>query len=1232
MQYAGFAPLATLLCQRKLNGGQKPHPSGALFPLPLKVIRFLRLLITLLVFSPGPAFPQAASGSIGATVTDSTDAVVRQAKVVLKQEGTGVLRDTVSNDAGSFEFPSVAPGTYTLTVSAPRLQTFEQQGIVLTQGSTLRLPAIVLHVQSARDEIEVVAAANFVAVDSGSSSQALNQHMVENIPISGRDAAELLKIAPGTNLASGLGQSMWGQGSVPTQSNNGPVGAFSVQGTALYGALTMTLDGANLVDPGNQGVQTANINLNQVSEVTVLTSAYGAEFAKGPVTFQAIGKSGSASFHGQAYFYARNGVFNSNGWLNNNQGVKAPANSFYYPGGDFGGPVLIPGTSFNRKRSKLFFYGAYEYMDQHPAGTLLQYFVPTPQMLAGNFTPAYLSSLGPAFNSSVYLDSATLNPALFPGGQIPLSQIDPNSAKILALMPSPNINPVTSPAGLNYQIFEHPPVNRWEFRVRADYNLSDNTKLFVSWNHQRELDENPISVWSNLNGSLPYPTSQNSNQHSNVYSANLVHVFSPTLTNEFVFAEATFLNPAILGEPGKVNPATLGFQMTGLFSNPYTPMMPNTYGWGSQSVGVVGFSAYSFGEPFMPGGPNSFGKQSQTPQISDNVTKIVGSHSLKAGFYWDYARNLQTSGSLISGAQGAANFDVWGPSSINTGNYLANFITGRITGFLQDNGEAVQDLKYRQISFFVSDRWKATRRLTLTGGLRFEHLGNWTPNDRFGLAVWDPATYNNSPSAPGWTGLEWHSKDPAIPLSGLPSKALSVEPRFGFAYDLFGSGKTVLRGGAGLYRFQFAYATTSYVYNQPLGIETVSVNGNQCCVGWNQFRQYSLAGGAPGLGSATAALTMGDEKTPNTWTYNVTISQQAPWRSVAEFQFAGSRSSDLVTDAGGNLGNPDLIPPGAFFGTDPVSGQDLYQQGILPNNFPSLYDFSPYRNYTSINLVGHLSYSSYHAFIATWQKQSGRATFTTNYTFSKNLGIREYTQSNNGDSRGFPLDPFHVAANYGVLAYDRTHVLNAAYVVNLPGLARSHGLLAGAAKGWVLAGITQAQSGPPLQANVYPGNFATYPTSMQPADYLGTIAYFATGVSLVCDPRRQLKPGQYFNSACFVPPTGGRLGDIIWPYIKGPAFFNSDLAIYKDFVVKEHQKIEFRVSAFNFLNHPLWQFNQNNAPDTNLNFALPDAGGCGNTPAPCGLSQTNLNPVTNGHPLYKNQVPRVLEFALKYMF
>jgi len=177
----------------------------------------LGLVIAIAAFCQLPAFAQFASGSIGATVADTTGAVIPHAKVVLKNEATGALRDSVTDNAGYFDFPSILPASYTLTVTAPGLTTYEQTGITLNQGATLRLSTIVLRVQSTKEEVVVVAGGDVqVPTDSGTSSQTLNKSMVEDISLNGRDAAELIKIMPGTAINNGLTQSQFGQGAVPT--------------------------------------------------------------------------------------------------------------------------------------------------------------------------------------------------------------------------------------------------------------------------------------------------------------------------------------------------------------------------------------------------------------------------------------------------------------------------------------------------------------------------------------------------------------------------------------------------------------------------------------------------------------------------------------------------------------------------------------------------------------------------------------------------------------------------------------------------------------------------------------------------------------------------------------------------------------------------------------------------------------------------------------------------------
>ncbi len=1184
---------------------------------PGRYFALVGLLIAVLLLTQLPVAAQFASGSISATVTDKTGAVVPNAKVVLKNQQTNVTRDSETNGSGVFNFPSVQPGSYTVTISAAGLQSWEQREIILNQGGAISLPNVVLQVAETKQEIQVVSAAeSLTPVDSPQVSQTLNEHMVTELSIVGRDAAELIKIMPGMGMATGLGQNMWN--SYTTASNTGPIGAFSAGGTQPNGAMTMTSDGANLLDPGNQGTQTANINQNQVQEVSILTSAYGAEFAKGPVTFQAIGKSGGAQFHGGGYLYARDGTFNAiDSYTKSQIGEKGKLNDrFFYPGGDFGGPVIIPGLKFNRNRDKLFFYTAYEYMKQRPAGYLQSYFLPTDEMKGGNFSQSYLNSLGPGFKNA---RNAAANPPggnatssdkiNFPGGMIPASMIDPSSIAYMSLFPKPNADPTTNSTGSNFQTLIGPPQNRWEYRIRGDYNISQNTKLFFSWNRQEEHSESPISIWWNIGGSLPYPSNQIATQKSDVYSANLVHVFSPTLTNEFVFAEAKFLNPIHLTNPDVVNPDKLsGFKFTGLFANPFMPQIPNTWGWNNANVG---FATYPYGAPWSAGGKNAFGKLSDTPNISDNITKVWGTHTLKAGFYWDYARNNQTGGGLNDTTQGGIEFDPWGAHS--TGNPLADWVTGRPSGLSQAQGAPVADFKYYQYSFFVNDQWKTTRRLTLTLGLRFEHMGNWYPASGPGLAVWDATKYNNTSTAGPWTGLAWNAIDKSVPISGFPSRALFYEPRFGAAYDLFGNGKTVLRGGVGLYRYQLAYNSISgSSFTAPLNVPDLSTTWG-CCVGWNSFSQYSPSLGTAGLGSGPSGiLNKTDDRTPYTWTYNFTVSQRVPWRSTAEVQYSGNKSRDMMLR--GPLANLNLIPLGAFFKADPKTGViNDPTSGSFPGN-----DYYPLANYSQMGLVGHGSYSNYNSLIATWQKQTGRTTFTTNYTFSKVLGIRD-NQSDNGPSAGNTLWPFSLRPNYGVLAWDHSHIFNAAYVVNLPALVHGNKLAGGVVNGWVLSGITQMQQGAPIQPNTG-GTLNAGFGNLNNQRYLGTTSVTLVA-KLTCDPRSGLKSGYYFNPGCFAPPSGGSNGDIIWPYIHGPAYFNSDLAIYKDFAFREHHKVQFRFSAFNFLNHPLPQFGASGNSDLNLNF---DAGGGA-------LSQTNTNANTSGKPLFTTG-RRVVEFAIKYNF
>ncbi|HEY0795236.1 MAG TPA: TonB-dependent receptor [Acidisarcina sp.] len=1253
------------------------------------------------------------------TAEDVSGAVIPKATIVLKNEASGDVRTTTSDSSGYFSLNAVPPASYTITVSAAGFTTWQERNIVMGQGDQRSVANIKLKVGGKTTEIEVVSDADAVVpVDTSEISTTLNTEMIQDITIAGRDAGELLKIMPGMALTNGLNQGSSFNGKV-TGTNNGPVGAYSSNGTQPNGAMAFMLDGANLIDPGNAGTQIANINQDMTAEVKVLMSGYGAEYAKGPVIFEAFSKSGGSQFHGEGYIYAKQSAFNTWDAFAKNQYVAgiaaAKANSdptklknalaqantlkpdehYYYMGGNVGGPVLIPFTGFNKSRKRLFFWAGYEYMDQHPAATPIDFNVPTVAQKSGNFlttgvpggvlSSGYSYAYTSACNNLPAGDICTKDSAgNIIANSVDPTTFDPNLKGLLAegAYPDPNITPNANNGWGNYQYVSAVPQNRWEATGKIDYAVSDNTKVTGSYTRQIENDSHPIAIWWAPPWTLPYPSNVVAATTSQEVMTNFTHVFNPTTTNEFVYTLARYINPSTLSNELRVDRAKLGFNVTGLFGHT-SKQIPNISGpWGGA---LPNLAEYPFDGTFNGG---AFGALKKDPAVYDNFSKVLGSHTLKAGVYWDTNENIQSNSSPDNG-----NYNIgWG--QYGTGNVVADFLLGRpasggTAGYQQQSTIPVDDIKYHQWSLFAQDSWKAGNQLTINYGIRFDHMGQWTVANNKGMQVFDQATYVNvAPNiAPVNTGLLWHAIDKGIPTSGWKSPLFYLEPRVGIAYDVFGTGKTVIRGGVAVFRYQVSVNDVGGAVGGPEGSFGYNVNigfegyGPGAALDSNYVKATGITTGGflPALAAAKAvvpttssqnganisALQMGDDRTPSTLDWNVTVSQATPWRSVFEVSYVANKSSnELISGGNSGLNNINNVNPGALFRPDPITGQ-IGSPSAPPCGGPngSIYcaanpipyanfnqnDYRPLLGYQDIYIVTHGSYANYNSLQTSWQKQSGPVTFLLNYTFSKLLGIRD-GQTNNGAGNGAAVDPFNIKANYGPLAYDHTNIFNAAYVWNMPSPIHGNKLAAGVVNGWQLSGYTTFQSGANLQANIvglnaqFPGNLSV-PTVSNPALPDNSIAlpnglrsvsvnqatWFGTGVirtllpTLTCNPAAHLKSGQYFNPACFGVPAYGQQGATEWPYMRGPAYFNSDLAMFKNFRVTDNQKLQFRVSATNFLNHPLGQFGRASSSDEQLSFIGVDSGGNQF------LSPTNVNPSTTGKPL--NKVGnRVVTFALKYYF
>jgi hypothetical protein len=1184
-----------------------------------KFVIFRRFLVAMvlafLACVTVPSWAQVGQATLTGTVEDATGAVIAGASITLTDTANQTQKTATSDSHGFFSFSGLPAATYEVKFEKPGFAELRRKIVVHIADHT-EIPNIHLAVKAAGENVSVTAESTSITPDTtGEVSYTFSANEVQNLAIEGRSAIELLGLVPGSADSGNFNSDTYsGQTAGFTQNAS----AYSVNGNR-FDLTQIVSDGATVTDINTAGSAAVTPNVEMIQEVKVVTAAFSSENPSGPVVLETQTKSGGKDFHGEVYGTVRNHVLDDTDYRVKSLGLPKPDDGYYYLGANIGGPVIIPGTNLNKDRSKLFFFAAFEKDLQYvqdplldireavtpSAGTVVAG-QPTPNMRAGDFSDtAYMSY----FANSAYYASITpcqpsgSNTSLCTSptsGMVNPSAIDPNGQVLINALPLPNANPANN-GGYNLVTSVVTFQPRDQENLKLDYDINNKNRLSARYNHEHETVPFPFGYYDNFTPNA-YAGGQINHNTSNSIVGNMATTFSSTLINELTFAYTRLNFLTDLNNPAAVSRSALGYTAPDLYPDNST-IIPNVQP-------AYGNGAYA--SIYLPGGsyPTTDAPQ-QTYVVNENVSKMLGRHFLKAGVYFAH----QQYGQLTAGLE---NSDIetgeYG-GSYNTGNAFADLLTGQIAGYQQSTSNFVAYVQEKRTDFFVQDEWKVTPRFTANFGLRVNHIGSWYEKNGK-MVVFDPALYNPGGTYAEAPGLVDHATTPSIPISGSRPQGFQVAPAGGFAWDVRGSGKTVLRGG---------FSTNYYIDPGVNAFSAVQSPPNET---FTSFYGLTTISNIPNINTYLPLGSYGiadinDHRIPVTRSYSFAVAQAFAHSIHVEMAYAGNASRNLTGYANGNA-----VPEGCKYEYDLYEG---YGTGSYNDTL-----CRPYSLIGGLSTVTHNLSSYYNSAQVTASKQAGRLNYWATYTWGKALA---YNCEN----------PFDERRCYGPPPFDRSQSLNISYLINLPNVSEKYlgnnKVLNGILDGWQFTGTEQFSSGTPLDvtaaanANGGGGNeydgihnrtisfYGVYDPATNSTPDLSNRNTVGTPdeqavPTLVCNPAAGLHSGQYFNGACFQAPqegtvaTGPSIGTYRLPYIHGPRYERDDIGLYKAFKINEAKSLQFRAQAFDFTNHALNAFIQY---DSHLYLHYPDYGSLPTNASTAGYTQNKLG-------------SRTIQLAMKFIF
>ncbi len=1179
----------------------------------------------LLVFlAASTGFAQMA-GSIRGEVSDASGAVVPGATVTLTNEGTKGSRNLVTDAKGNYFFAAVQPGSYTLTVEIPGFKSVEKKGLRMSSNETAGMD-FTLEVGAQTERIEVTAERELIQTETGAREGLIRAEQIDNLSIISRSPMELLRILPGVVAPDAR--------ELESVSNGGGAnntGGYSVNGVRGSNNV-VTLDGSRMIDVGSNSGLIIAPNTDFVAEVKVQSSNYAAEFGSGGIQVSAVTKGGSSEFHGTAYTYLRHHSVAANDRSNSIAGVEKPKSKYLYPGANISGPILIPGTDFNKNRDKAFFFLGVEGWRQNVDTGSHFAVVPTVNQRKGLFND---------YQGGQNLNQGTtLNiPGGFPGAGTPApnGDLSPYITKMGQVMmnqyPAPNYRDPNNRYNYVYSALQEQNTN--QITLRLDYNFSDTTKAYVRLAQDDGTVQNNRGLWW---GGSDYelPTSVMNDQLGRSVSLNLTSVLSPTTTNEFIFSYSKLKLDNTHADESKIDLDALGLSGYQGFFGSQSTFVPAIYSWGQ-----------SLGNLWDPSDQHNVFAYNSSLQFADNFTKVLNTHALKIGVsvvkdnkHQNFQNGANTAVTLGAG---------WIPGT--TGNDYGDLLVGRLAQV--DSGTALFAGNWDAWNYdgYLQDSWKIKKNFTLEYGVRVSKWINNTETGSLG-AVFLPQNYDRNAGTfldadkKYVNGVSYAALG-QVDKGLVPNQPLMIMPRVNFAWDITGNGDMVVRGGVGtFYNRQMGNADYDVLRVAPNGYSTsIDAYAGESLgpygLTWDTVKLVDPLNRIGRIG--VSSINPDSDPYPRIYSTSLSVAKRLPAQNILEVGYVGTFGRHLLNRSQHNVIQPGALSSGVIGNSDlsiPVNRVALSSDVITAQR--------PYPALSEVRWWEFKGYSNYHSLQATLSRQTGRRLqYFVAYTFSKALG----SSYSNGEYDN--LDPFDVSKNYGVLRYDRTHILNLSYNYMFPDITKKGGILGSLVNGWQLSGITTYASGNPYNVT-FTGDLASTSTTQA---WYGTpdgIAYrisdqfgSANGTVaplLTCDPRLGgTSVGEkVLDVGCIGIPAFGQTGDNIAPYyIRLPSRMNWDITLFKNFAIGQGgKKLQFRAGFFNIFNMAAPSLNSQDvdlALQTTCNVrvnGVPNGAG-GTADNVCdptqGFSLTD-NTIQNFGKIILQRGHRVIEFALKFYF